>query len=130
MIKLIPTWGLLLIGTSLAFSLPLIYITNREAIDQGLASANQVVSAQAKQVRNIASKQTSNAASTVKSYAGDYTAKAQGLVNKTSTHTTQAPTTTTSSTIPQNSFKAQDFPVAPRKDPIIHEVAEARPMVI
>lgn len=134
------------------YSVPLIYITNKHAIDQGLANVNHIVNAQAKQVRNIATKQTNNAASTVRAYAGDYSAKAQGLVNRTSANVNQA-TSSTSST-PQTSFKtqAQDlkskaqfqasdlktkdfptapktqaFPTAPKRDPIINEVAAAHP---
>ena len=111
-----PTWGLLLIGTSLLFSVPLIYTTNQEAIDHYLASANDMVSAQAQQIRDIASQQTSQATETFKTYAGDYTAKAQGLVgNKRSAS-------------PQATFKSQDFPVAPKKDPVVVDVKTSGPI--
>ena len=111
-----PTWGLLLIGTSLLFSVPLIYITNQEAVDHYLASANNVVSAQAQQLRDIASQQTSQATETFKAYAGDYTAKAQGLVGSK-----RSPS-------PQANFKSQDFPVAPKQDPVIIDAKASRPI--
>jgi len=80
LIKWLPLWGLSLIFTCVLYLAPLIYVTNKEVIDQQLERAGVIINEQAAQVRDLASQQTSRAAETVKSYAEDYSHKAQELM--------------------------------------------------
>lgn len=105
--KLIPYWGLAVIGTTLAFLLPLIYVTNKELIDQHLKSASDVVEAQTNQVRNVAQKQAQQVTALGKQYAGDYTGKVQEMLGSRA-----APTAPT-----QESAKQPQFPTPPTEEP-------------
>ena len=81
MTKLVPYWGLAVLGTILAFVLPLVYITNKELIDHHLKNASDVVEAQTSQVRNVAKKQAEQVTAIGKQYAGDYTGKVQEMLH-------------------------------------------------
>lgn len=78
--KVVPYWGLSVIGTVLAFIAPLIYINNKELIDHHLKNASDVVGAQTQQVRSVAQQQVDQVATLGKQYAGDYTGKVQDLL--------------------------------------------------
>lgn len=82
LVKIVPLWGLALIGTSVLFLGPLIYKTNRELIDGQIEQLSQIVNAQTTQVRQMASQHASNAAATTKMYVGDYSAKAQEIIGR------------------------------------------------
>ena len=102
--KIVPYWGLALIGTTIVFFTPLIYQTNQELIDHYLKEASDIINAQSEQLRQVASKHTSQAAELSKQYVGDYTAKAQQLIRgrSASPETARAP-------------KPSDFPAAPKE---------------
>ncbi|KFY93846.1 hypothetical protein V498_04230 [Pseudogymnoascus sp. VKM F-4517 (FW-2822)] len=68
LVKIVPLWGLALIGTSVLFLGPLVYKTNRELIDGQIEQLSQIVNAQTTQVRQMASQHASNAAATTKMY--------------------------------------------------------------
>ena len=108
LIKIVPFWGLSLIGTSVVFLTPLIYVTNKELIDHHLANANDVVSAQGAQFRDLASQHTATATSTIKNYAGDYSVKAQELIGSRTGNRSASSSST---------LKAEDFPKAPNAAP-------------
>ena len=80
LIKVVPLWGLSLISVSAVYLGPLIYINNKELIDQQLDNAYNIINSQAVQVRDLAAHHTSRATSTAKAYAGDYTSKAQEYI--------------------------------------------------
>ncbi|KFY81997.1 hypothetical protein V500_10918 [Pseudogymnoascus sp. VKM F-4518 (FW-2643)] len=82
LVKIVPLWGLALIGTSVLFLGPLVYTTNRELIDGQIEQLSQIVNAQTTQVRQMASQHASNAAATTKMYVGDYSAKAQEIIGR------------------------------------------------
>lgn len=94
LIKIVPFWGLCLIGTSVAFLVPLVYISNQELIDHHIRKASTVVNQQTEQIKQVASHHASVAAETTKQIASDYTAKAQEMV-AAKTGRASSPTATT-----------------------------------
>ena len=126
LIKVVPFWGLSLIGTSTLFLAPLIYTTNKDLIDEHLNKASEVVNSQTAQVREIASHHTNRATENVKAYAGDYTAKAQEYIGSARGRSTSpevsnkssanAPIKTEAGDAPK--YSSSDFPHAPKQDPI------------
>jgi Reticulon len=80
LIKIVPFWGLCLIATSVAFLVPLVYITNKELIDHHIKNASDIVNHQTAQVKQLASHHAAVAAETTKQYASDYSAKAQEMI--------------------------------------------------
>ncbi|KAJ8122960.1 hypothetical protein ONZ43_g976 [Nemania bipapillata] len=110
--KIVPYWGLALIGTTVLFLGPLIYKTNKELIDHYLQEGSDLVNSQTEQLRQVASKHTSHATEITKQYMGDYTAKAQMMLHRgTSASPEPAP-----KPAPQSNIKETDFPEAPKKD--------------
>jgi hypothetical protein len=104
LIKIVPYWGLALIATTLTFLVPLVYATNQELIDHHLRNASDAINAQTNQVRNVAGKQAEQISSIGKQYAGDYTAKVQGILGSRSV-SGSGPT------------KAPEFPSPPTEEP-------------
>jgi Reticulon len=104
LIKWLPLWGLSLIGTTLAFVGPLVYLQNKDMIDGHIDKAGNVINAQAAQVRDLAAQHTTRATETVKTYAGEYTKKAQDMVGNARGKT--------------NGVKSADLPTAPKSDPL------------
>lgn len=127
LIKIVPFWGLSLIGTSLAYLGPLVYINNKELIDTHLANASEVVNSQASQVKDMANYHTNRASSSVKQYAGDYTSKAQGYIGS-ARGSSQSPQMASSkpagASAPASGagsapgLSSQDFPHAPKQEPV------------
>ncbi|KAI9716289.1 MAG: hypothetical protein M1828_000385 [Chrysothrix sp. TS-e1954] len=76
LIKVVPLWGLSLIGTCVIYLGPLIYLQNRETIDDILDHGNKVITSQASQIRDLTAQHTARATDSVKSYAGEYSSKA------------------------------------------------------
>ena len=91
------------------FTGPLIYVTNKEAIDSFLQHTNNVVSSQVGQIQDLASQHTNQASKTIGDYAGQYSAKAQEYmgVNR-SGYDTKSPSATSST---------KEFPSVPSVDP-------------
>ena len=99
------------------------YVNNKELIDHHLQNASNIVNQQTHQLKDMAGHHAGRASSTVKSYAGDYTSKAQDyignvrgrsnspeVINKSSNNT---PITSE----PANpSYTENDFPHAPKQD--------------
>ncbi|TKA61659.1 hypothetical protein B0A49_10126 [Cryomyces minteri] len=80
LVKFVPKWGLALIGTSVLYLAPLIYLQNREAIDAQLRNIGNIVNQQTAQVKDMAAQTSSRAAETVKATAHQYTEKAQEMM--------------------------------------------------
>ena len=109
-------WGVALIFTSVVYLAPLVYITNKETIDELLGQAGQVVSDQTVQIRDLAGQHASTATSTIKGYAGDYTAKAQGMLGSSGAKGASSSPTAAKAEKPP-AYQASDFPNAPRQTP-------------
>lgn len=84
-------------GTCVMYLAPLVYIKNRELIDGQVEHMTDVVSSQAHQLRDITVHHASAASETVKSYAEEYTHKAQEYMGQKKT--------------------SSDFPTAPSSEP-------------
>ncbi|KAG8528186.1 uncharacterized protein KY384_007103 [Bacidia gigantensis] len=119
--KIMPLWGLSVLGVTVAFLGPLVYINNKELIDHHLANAQETVTAQANQAKELAGQHTAKYSETVKSYAGDYTSKAQGYIGSARGRP-QSPQTARKSSSTAGpgsapSLSSQDFPHAPKQEP-------------
>lgn len=113
LIKIVPLWGLALLTTSTFFLGPLVYKTNKEAIDAQLANASSIINQQTKQARELASQHAARAADATKQYAHDYTVKAQELVGNARGRST-SPSLTKKENSP--AYKSEDFPAAPKEE--------------
>ncbi|RMZ82619.1 hypothetical protein DV738_g1697, partial [Chaetothyriales sp. CBS 135597] len=82
LIKYLPAWGLALLGTTVIFVAPLIYIKNQEAIDSHVAHATKVASAQATHIRQVAGQHAGKGYQVVKGYTGEYANKAGVFVGQ------------------------------------------------
>ncbi|KAF1986105.1 hypothetical protein K402DRAFT_393963 [Aulographum hederae CBS 113979] len=102
LIKIVPLWGLCVMGTSVLYLSPLIYIRNQAAIDDLIAQGHEVFSAQTKQVREMGSQYAAKASETARTYAGEYTSKAQQMMGKSTGGA---------------GVKSEDFPSAPKEAP-------------
>ncbi|KAI1304562.1 Reticulon-domain-containing protein [Xylaria venustula] len=110
--KIVPYWGMTLLGATVLFFLPLIYTTNQELIDSYLKEGSDILNSQTEQLRQVASKHTSQATEITKQYMGDYTAKAQTLLHRGGSASPElAP-----KHAPQSPIKEADFPEAPKQD--------------
>ena len=124
LIRIVPFWGLCLLGTTCIYMIPLIYTTNQELIDHHLANAQDVVNQQKSQISDLASHHTKTASDTVKQYAGDYTAKAQEYIGTSSKRQGSGPINSSKSkaegsvSTPASAPKLSesDFPHAPKQD--------------
>jgi len=131
LIKIVPFWGMSLIGTSVLFLAPLIYKTNQQLIDHHLANATNVINRQTVQVKNLASEHAARATETTKSLVGDYSAKAQDMIGnargtspaasakpskpvKTDSKITHTDSLGLSKENVNTAFESKDFPAAPK----------------
>lgn len=112
-----------LIGTSVAFLVPLLYVSNQELIGHHVRNVSNIVNQQTEQVKQLASYHASIAAKTTQQYASDYTAKAQemvGVKRSTSPEATKPiktePTTGSFNAANSAAYKPSDFPAAPKED--------------
>jgi hypothetical protein len=104
LVKLLPFWGMALLGASVIFLGPLIYVMNQELIDSNIEHATKVVTQQTQQVKEIAGQHTGKALESARTYAGEYAGAASDLLGKSRQK------------IPalNNSVKKEDFPTAPK----------------
>ncbi|KAK4100272.1 hypothetical protein N658DRAFT_105773 [Parathielavia hyrcaniae] len=115
LVKIVPYWGLAVIGTTLVFFTPLVYTSNQELIDTQLKHASDIVNAQTAQLRTVAQKNTEKATQVTKQYMGDYTAKAQALIKG---HRNNEPVSQQKKPV-----RETDFPAPPKDDikPVVVE---------
>jgi len=132
LVKVVPFWGLTLIGTSVTFLGPLIYKTNKELIDAQIERAASLANQQAAQTKRIVSEQSARAYDSTKAAVGDYSSKAQELVGTATAKVRSASPTTVKKENAQNTLKHntnpvttkdtssttlnKDFPSAPKND--------------
>lgn len=130
LIKWLPLWGLSLIGISLMYFLPLIYIQNQEFIDENLRNAGNILNKQAAQVKELAAQKTGRASETVKTYAGEYGSKAQqmiGSARQRAENTLHSKTGKPGSRATSASYGNADFPDAPKQEPAESEIDRTQP---
>lgn len=117
LVKVVPYWGLALIGTTVLFTAPLIYTSNQELIDHHLKNAQQVVHTQTEQLRKVAGTHTARATEVTKQYVGDYTSKAQEMLRGRSASPQTASSAPSAPAAPAApAVRDSDFPVAPKED--------------
>ncbi|KAI5199934.1 hypothetical protein E4T39_06001 [Aureobasidium subglaciale] len=90
LVKIMPTWGLALLFTTLIYTVPLIYINNREVIDAQIENASTMVNEQTQQIRTIAAEQTQHATEIAKSTATDLSNRASELIGQAKQRAGQA----------------------------------------
>jgi hypothetical protein len=90
LVKIMPKWGLALMFTTLIYTIPLVYVNNREVIDAQINNASTLINEQAEQVRTIAAEQTSHAAELAKSTANDLSNRASTLIGQAKSRAGQA----------------------------------------
>ncbi|KAI1933268.1 hypothetical protein LOZ66_006559 [Ophidiomyces ophidiicola] len=128
LVRFLPLWGLALIGVTIAYLGPLVYLSNKEFIDEQAKAVQDMVNTQAREVKEMAEAQTSHATDMVKHYVGEYRAKAHEYVVSpvslpesvgAKKRQLDAPATQPGPTI----LEPSDFPPAPRNEliPQIHE---------
>ncbi|PNY25717.1 Reticulon-like protein [Tolypocladium capitatum] len=118
LVKLVPYWGLAIIGTTVAFFAPLIYTSNQELIDHHLKNASELINAQTAQVRSVAQKQADHITVIGKQYAGEYTGKVQEMLRGRGAS-------------PAAATKQPDFPSPPTEEPAgaVSKASEKEAMV-
>jgi ABC-type multidrug transport system fused ATPase/permease subunit len=125
LIRFVPLWGLTLITTFAIYLTPLVYIKNKEVIDEQIANASKLINQQTNQLKELAAHHTKGATDTVKSYAGDYSKKASEYIGQSRQKISGVNTSTNGS---PSTVKASDFPPAPKEAPIAEaEVPKAEP---
>lgn len=82
LVKIMPTWGLILFFTTLIYFLPLAYLSNKEFIDEHINNAQTIVSEQATQVWDLAAHHTNNAMQASHSAIKDASSKAQEMIGQ------------------------------------------------
>lgn len=80
LVKVVPYWGLALIGTTVLFFAPLIYTTNQELIDHHLHQASKTLNQHTENVKQVAAHHVARATDVTKSAVGEYSAKAQEMI--------------------------------------------------
>ena len=84
LVKIVPFWGLSLIGASVLFLTPLIYKQNKETIDAQIRHASRVVNQQTVQVKQVAVQQANATMNTTKHFVDEYSTKASNLIGQKS----------------------------------------------
>lgn len=97
-------------------------MTNKELIDHHVQNASEVANAQASQLKDLAGHHTARAQETVKSYAGDYSAKASEYIGSARGRSTSPEVNSSKPTSnapiksePGSGLSASDFPHAPKQ---------------
>ncbi|KAJ2902599.1 putative cell lysis protein [Zalerion maritima] len=117
LVKIVPYWGLALIGVTTAFFVPLVYTSNQELIDGQLKHAGEILDAQTRQMREVAGKHTAHATEVSKQYLGDYTTKAQAMLRGRSASPEAL------SKPAKKEYQDTDFPAPPKDEPAKEESA-------
>ncbi|KAJ5884686.1 hypothetical protein N7495_009196 [Penicillium taxi] len=139
LIRFVPLWGLSVIAVTTVYIGPLVYISNREIIDEQIVQLQELVGAQANQLKDLAGERTSAATGLVKQYVDDYSHKAQEYIGRRSAspEMTKAPSAVQTpaqtiakpvDSVPEPVIKTEDFPEAPKVEPIVQSVEEPTPV--
>jgi hypothetical protein len=68
------------IAVTTTYFTPLIYISNREIIDEQISNVQEIINSQTNQLKDMAGERTSHATGLMKQYVGEYSSKAQGYI--------------------------------------------------
>lgn len=120
-----PSWGLVLFFTTVIYFAPLVYITNKELIDEQLGNAQKIVSEQADQVRGLAAQHTGKAWEATQSLTKEYTAKASEAIGQTKQAAVDkgyVSQTTADKVTPEKAVSSSDFPSAPKEEPAVADL--------
>jgi hypothetical protein len=141
LIRFVPFWGLAVIAVTTTYLSPLIYISNREIIDEQIVNVQDIINSQTNQLRDLAGERTSQATGLMKQYVGEYSSKAQEIIGSrrsTSPEATKLASPikheTTAESVksepvdqftapvvePATAIKTEDFPEAPKAAPVAH----------
>ncbi|KAJ5174229.1 uncharacterized protein N7482_000106 [Penicillium canariense] len=129
LVRFVPLWGLAVISVTVAYLGPLVYISNREIIDEQIANLQEIVSSQTNQLKDLAGERTSHATGVMKQYVGEYSHKAQEYIGRRSAspEMTKAPAPVKTEAAPEPTIKTEDFPEAPKIEPVAQLVESAEP---
>ncbi|KAK7733565.1 hypothetical protein SLS57_000580 [Botryosphaeria dothidea] len=135
LVKWLPLWGLSLIATLVVYLGPLIYIQNKELIDEQLRQTELLLNEQTNQFKELASQHSTRAQKQLKVYADEYSHKAQEMIGQAKSKAFPARSRPTTPAAPAASVPAPqmaqekvpvqetDFPEAPKEAPKV-EVSE------
>ncbi|KGO74227.1 Reticulon [Penicillium italicum] len=124
LIRFIPFWGLAVIAVTTTYFAPLIYISNRELINEQIVNAQEIINSQTNQLRDLAGERTSHATGLMKQYVGEYSSKAQGYIGSrrsTSPETTKLVSPIKRETVAES---AKVEPIAQFTAPVVEPVVE------
>ncbi|KAK8159832.1 Reticulon-domain-containing protein [Phyllosticta citrichinensis] len=140
LIKWLPLWGLGLIATTAVYLGPLVYLQNKEYIDEQLRQTNDLLNEQTKQLKVLANQHATTAQKQFKSYAQEYSVKAQEMIGQAKNRAVSA-TSRGQSTKPgmeqtkapaamekpveAEPVKEPEFPVAPTEEPKVADPVPA-----
>lgn len=126
LIRFVPVWGLSVIAVTTAYFGPLVYISNREIIDEQIKNLQDIITAQTNQLKDLAGERTSQATGLMKQYVGDYSNKAQEYMGRRSAspEMAKAPVPVKPEPVSEPAIKTEDFPEAPNAEPVA-EVVES-----
>ncbi|KAL1977312.1 hypothetical protein VTN31DRAFT_171 [Thermomyces dupontii] len=127
LIKILPLWGLALLAVFVAYLGPLIYISNREIVDEQIAEIQKLIDAQTSQARELANQYASQASGAVKGYANDYTSKAQDYIRR-SASPVAARIKKEPSPEPPSAAPAKEQPEQPATEPVFPNVPKTEPV--
>merc|ERR1712070_676294 len=113
LIKVTPPWGLALLFTTVIYFAPLVYISNKEIIDEHMNNAGQIINQQTQQVRDLASQHTSKAMEASNSVIKQYGARAQEALGAVKQETADKVPGGKS----EGAVKGESFPEAPKTEP-------------
>ncbi|KAJ5679898.1 hypothetical protein N7462_008142 [Penicillium macrosclerotiorum] len=130
LIRFVPIWGLAVIAVTIAYLGPLVYISNREIIDEQIANLQAIITSQTNQLKDLAGEHTSHATDVMKQYVGEYSSKAQEYIGRRSaspemSKVAATPVKTEVAAEPQ--VKTEDFPEAPTAEPVAQSIESVEP---
>ncbi|KXT01943.1 hypothetical protein AC578_2564 [Pseudocercospora eumusae] len=124
LVKIMPAWGFILLSTTVLFFTPLVYITNKELIDEYLGNAQKIASEQVSQVRGLAAEHTGKAWEASQNALKNVSAQASEAIGQGKQAAVDkgivSPQTAEKVT-PESAVKSDDFPSAPKDHPLVPE---------
>jgi len=122
LIKYMPFWTLLLLATTTAFTAPLIYLNNKEVIDEQIEHFAEIINAQLDTGKKLTEKYAEDAMTQIKAKTADLQSKAHQYTNgKKATHTNGTNGTNGTHKPAASTLNAHDFlsdaPNAPTHEP-------------
>lgn len=130
LIRFVPLWGLAVIAVTTTYFGPLVYISNREIIDEQIANLQSIITSQTNQLKDLAGERTSHATGVMKQYVGEYSSKAQEYIGRRSASPEMskvAPSPVKTEPVSEPAIKTEDFPEAPKVEPIVESIESTEP---